>query len=290
MPELPDIDVYIETLATRIIGHTLTRIRVSKPFLVRSFDPPLEAAHDKKVVALKRIGKRIAIGLEDEHWLVLHLMIAGRLQWREDPVRIGGKHQLAAFDFSSGTLLLTEAGTRKRASLYLVCGLDGLNEHDPGGIEPLECDIASFSHQLLSENRTLKRALTNPRMFSGIGNAYSDEILHAARLSPLKLTSRLDDDERDRLFAATQSTLIDARARLRTSAGGDVPAKVTAFHEEMAVHGKFGKPCPDCGTSIARIRYKRNETNYCPACQTGGRMLADRSLSRLLKDDWPDAL
>lgn len=290
MPELPDIDVYIETLATRIIGSTLTQIRVSKPFLVRSVDPPLSAAHEKKVIALQRIGKRIAIGLDDELWLIVHLMIAGRLHWRKGSVGIGGKHQLAAFDFSSGTMLLTEAGTRKRASLHLVRGLDARNEHDPGGIEPLESDYELFSDRLLAENRTLKRALTNPRMFSGIGNAYSDEILHAARLSPVRLTSRLNDDERRRLFAATKSTLTDARERLRAAAGGEVPRKVTAFHEEMAVHGKFGKPCPDCNTSIARIRYKSNETNYCPACQNGGRILADRSLSRLLKDDWPDTL
>ncbi len=290
MPELPDIDVYVETLATRIIEQTLAQIRVSKPFLVRSVDPPLSAAHNKKVVALKRIGKRIAIGLEDELWLIVHLMIAGRLHWRKDSVSIGGKQQLAAFDFSCGTLLLTEAGTRKRASLHLVRGLEALHAHDPGGVEPLECDFALFSDRLLAENRTMKRALTNPRMFSGIGNAYSDEILHAARLSPVKLTSRLTGEERRRLFAATKSTLADARERLRAAAGGEVPGKVTAFREDMAVHGKFGKPCPDCNTSIARIRYKSNETNYCPACQTGGKILADRSLSRLLKDDWPDAL
>jgi len=290
MPELPDIDVYIETIGTRIIGQTLTNIRVSKPFLVRSFDPPLPAANNNKVIALRRVGKRIAIGLEGELWLILHLMIAGRLHWRNDTVRIGGKQQLAALDFSSGTLLLTEAGTRKRASLHLVRGLDKLNGHDPGGIEPLECDFASFSGRLLKENRTLKRALTNPRMISGIGNAYSDEILHAAQLSPVRLTSQLDNEEQRRLFAATQSTLMDARERLRIAAAGDVPGKVTAFCEEMAVHGKFGKPCPVCGTSVARIRYKNNETNYCPACQTGGKILADRSLSRLLKDDWPDTL
>lgn len=290
MPELPDIDVYIETLETRIIGQTLISARVSKPFLVRSFDPPLNAANNKKVIALRRIGKRIAIGLEDELWLILHLMVAGRLHWREDAVRIGGKQQLAAFDFSSGTVLLTEAGSRKRASLHLVRGLKALNEHDPGGIEPLDCDFESFSGRLLAENRTLKRALTNPRMFSGIGNAYSDEILHAARLSPVRLTSRLNDDEQHRLFAAMRSTLIEARERLRAAAAGNVPAKVTAFHEEMAVHGKFGKPCPACGAPVARIRYKSNETNYCPACQTGGKILADRSLSRLLKDDWPGTL
>lgn len=290
MPELPDVDVYIETLEPRIIGQTLISIRVSKPFLVRSVDPPLHSVNNKKVFALRRIGKRIAIGLEDELWLILHLMVAGRLHWREDPVRIGGKQQLAAFDFSSGTLLLTEAGTRKRASLYLVRGLQALNEHDPGGIEPLDCDFESFSERLLAENRTLKRALTSPRTFSGIGNAYSDEILHAARLSPVRLTSRLNDNERHRLFAATKSTLTEARERLRIAAAGDVPKKVTAFHKEMAVHGKFGKPCPDCGTSVARIRYKSSETNYCPACQTGGKILADRSLSRLLKDDWPDTL
>ncbi len=290
MPELPDIDVYIETIETRIVGQTLISVRVSKPFLVRSVDPPLNAASNKKVIALRRIGKRIAIGLEDELWLILHLMVAGRLHWREDAVRIGGKQQLAAFDFSSGTLLLTEAGTRKRASLHLVCGLDALNAHDPGGIEPLTCDFETFASRLLAENRTLKRALTNPRMFSGIGNAYSDEILHAARLSPIKLTSRLNDDEQQRLFAAAQSILIAARERLRAAAAGNVPGKVTAFHAEMAVHGKFREPCPVCSASVARIRYKNNETNYCPACQTGGKILADRSLSRLLKDDWPDTL
>ncbi len=290
MPELPDIDVYIEQLDKRIKGKSLNNIRVSKPFLVRSYDPPISSANDKRVVALKRIGKRIVIGLHDELWLVLHLMIAGRLQWHDSTVRIDGKQQLAAFDFSSGSLLLTEAGTKKRASLYLVHGTAALAEHDPGGLEPLECNFASFASRLLAENRTLKRALTNPRTLSGIGNAYSDEILHAAQLSPIRLTSKLSVDEQQRLFVAMQSTLTSARDRLRVETGRTFPKKVTAFRNDMAAHGKFGKPCPVCNAPIARIRYKANETNYCPRCQTGGRILADRSLSRLLKDDWPDTL
>lgn len=239
---------------------------------------------------IRRIGKRIVIGLERDYWLILHLMIAGRLHWREDAVSIRGKSQLAAFDFSSGTLLLTEAGTKKRASLYLVSGEDSLNEHNPGGVEPLECSCADFSERLNAENRTLKRALTNPRTFSGIGNAYSDEILHAARLSPVRLTRQLDPAEQQRLYAATQQILLTWREKLRHDSGADFPEKVTAFRPDMAVHGKFGQPCPDCGAPVARIRYKSNETNYCPGCQTGGRILADRSLSRLLKDDWPDSL
>lgn len=290
MPELPDIDIYLEHLERRILGHTLADIRVSKPFLVRSFDPPLSAAHDRKVVALKRIGKRIVIGLDDEYWLVLHLMIAGRLRWHEEKVRIGGKQQLAAFDFSSGSLLLTEAGTKKRASLFLVRGDAALAEHDPGGVEPLECSFEQFASQLMSENRTLKRALTNPRTFSGIGNAYSDEILHAARLSPVQLTKRLDIAAQRGLYAAVQETLIRWRDLLRQESGAEFPKKVTAFRPQMSVHGKFGKPCPECAAPVARIRYKSNETNYCPGCQTKGRILADRSLSRLLKDDWPDTL
>ena len=290
MPELPDIDVYIEKLDERIGDQILEDVRVSKPFLVRSFDPPLSAAAGRQVTELRRIGKRIAIRLEPDFWLVLHLMVAGRLHWRDKGVSILGKQQLAAFDFSSGSLLLTEAGSRKRAALHLVRGDDELLAHDPGGVEPLECTSAEFADRLSAENRTLKRALTNPRTFSGIGNAYSDEILHAARLSPIALTRKLTGDEVARLFTATQSVLNIARERLRQDAGADFPKKVTAFRKEMAVHGKYGLPCPECGAPIARIRYKNNETNYCPGCQTGGRIYADRSLSRLLKDDWPDTL
>ncbi len=290
MPELPDIEVYLKHLEHRINGQTLADIRVGKPFLVRSYEPPLSAANNRKVVALRRIGKRIAIGLDDDYWLVLHLMVAGRLQWHENQVRVSGKQQLAAFDFSSGSLLLTEAGTKKRASLYLVRGEAALAEHDPGGVEPLACDFDLFCSRLLAENRTLKRALTNPRTFSGIGNAYSDEILHAARLSPIKLTKRLSLDEQRQLYVAMQETLQQWRDRLLQESASQFPQKVTAFRPQMAVHGKFGKPCPACAVPIARIRYKSNETNYCPSCQTGGRILADRSLSRLLKDDWPDSL
>ncbi len=290
MPELPDVDVYVERLADRIAGKQLENIRVSKPFLVRSFDPPLSDANGRRVVDVKRIGKRIAIALEPDYWLVLHLMIAGRLHWRDEPMKIGGKQQLAAFDFENGSLLLTESGSKKRASLYLVKGQDALAEHDPGGLEPLECTLPRFAGRLTRENRTLKRALTNPRTFSGIGNAYSDEILHAAGLSPIKLTSKLDDSEIERLFEATQRTLSEWRDRLRQKSADRFPEKVTAFREEMAVHGKYGKPCPACGAPVARIRYKSNETNYCPGCQTDGKILADRSLSRLLKDDWPDTL
>ena len=290
MPELPDIDVYIEALEPRIGNQTLDNIRISKPFLVRSYDPPISDAAGRRVTQLRRIGKRIAVKLEPDYWLVLHLMVAGRLQWHDDAVSIRGKHQLAAFDFSTGTLLLTEAGSKKRASLFLVRGDESLNEHDPGGVEPLECTLEEFSNRLTTENRTLKRALTKPRFFSGIGNAYSDEILHSARLSPIKLTGKLNADEILQLFAATRHILSTARDGLRKKAGDSFPKKVTAFREEMAVHGKFGQPCPECGAPVARIRYKSNETNYCPGCQTGGRIFADRSLSRLLKDDWPDTL
>ena len=290
MPELPDIDVYVETLQERIGDRTLESIRVSKPFLIRSVDPPLSEANGRKVIALRRIGKRIVIGLNSDLWLVLHLMVAGRLHWHDDKVSIRGRHQLAAFDFDSGTLLLTEAGTKKRASLYLVKGEQALAEHNPGGLEVLETSFADFARQLTNENRTLKRSLTNPRAFSGIGNAYSDEILHAARLSPVKLTRQLTEEEKHRLFGAVVATLTEWRTRLRDAAGDGFPEKVTAFRKEMAVHGKFGKACPSCGTKVARIRYKSKETNYCPGCQTGGKLLADRSLSRLLKDDWPDSM
>jgi formamidopyrimidine-DNA glycosylase len=290
VPELPDIDVYVEKLRERIEGRSLDTIRVSKPFLVRSFDPPLGEADGRRVVLLRRLGKRIVIGLEPDLWLVLHLMVAGRLHWREDKVSIRGKHQLAAFDFESGTLLLTEAGSKKRASLYLVRGEEALSGHDPGGLEVLDCTFEEFAERLTADNRTLKKALTNPRAFSGIGNAYSDEILHAAHLSPVKWTRRLDGEEQRRLFDAVVATLKGWRSRLLDDAADGFPEKVTAFRKEMAVHGKFGEPCPVCGTSVARIRYKSNETNYCPSCQTGGKLLADRSLSRLLRDDWPDGV
>jgi formamidopyrimidine-DNA glycosylase len=290
VPELPDIDVYIEKLDERIRDQTLDNIRIGNPFLVRSYDPPLNDVAGHRVTELRRIGKRIAIKLEPDYWLVLHLMVAGRLQWHEQAVGVRGKQQLAAFDFSTGTMLLTEAGSKKRASLFLVRGEQSLAEHNPGGIEPLECTFEAFRHRLTVENRTMKRALTDPRSFSGIGNAYSDEILHAARVSPIKLTGKLDDDEIASLYAATKRVLTEARERLRQESGDGFPKKVTAFRSDMAVHGKFGLPCPDCGAAVARIRYKRNETNYCPGCQTGGRIYADRSLSRLLKDDWPDTL
>jgi formamidopyrimidine-DNA glycosylase len=290
VPELPDIEVYLSALRSRIVDHELVRIRIANPFLLRSFDPPLADAEGRRVSALRRLGKRIVLALDADYFLVLHLMVAGRLHWRGKGVTLRGKQQLAAFDFVHGSLLLTEAGTKKRASLYLVRGEPALSEHDPGGIEPLECSRETFGRQLLAENRTLKRALTNPGFFSGIGNAYSDEILHAAGLSPVQLTSRLSDDEVTRLFEATVNVLIRWRDRLMQAAGDAFPDKVTAFRDGMAVHGRFGEPCPACGTTVARIRYKNNETNYCPACQTGGRILADRSLSRLLKDDWPDRL
>ena len=290
MPELPDIDVYVERLDERIRGTRLLDVRLKSPFLLRSFDPPLDAALGRQVVELRRIGKRIAIGLEAGFWLVIHLMVAGRLSWQEPGAAIRGKQGSAAFDFTSGTLLLTESGSRKRASLFLVRGADALAGHDPGGLEPLECRAEQFADRLKSENRTLKRALTSPRLFSGIGNAYSDEILHAARLSPTQLTRRLSADQVARLFDATVDTLTSWRERLRQESEGGFPRKVTAFRPQMAVHGKYGKPCPDCGTKVARIRYKNNETNYCPMCQTGGRILSDRSLARLLKDDWPDRL
>ena len=290
MPELPDIDLYVEKIDARVRGRTLDAVRVANPFLVRSFEPPLAEVHGKHVTTLRRVGKRIVLGFESDLWLVLHLMVAGRLHWRDEAVSLKGKIQLAAFDFDVGTLLLTEAGTKKRASLYLVKGKEGWREHDPGGLEPLECSREEFTNALLCENRTLKRALTNPRTFSGIGNAYSDEILHAAGISPIKHTKRLTENEQHNLFNATRSTLSDWRDRLRDESGDRFPDKVTAFRKEMAVHGKFGQPCPVCESPVQRIRYKSNETNYCPGCQTNGRILADRSLSRLLKDGWPDAL
>ena len=288
MPELPDIVVYIEALEQRILGQPLERIRIASPFLLRTAEPPVQAAEGKRVRQLRRIGKRIAIGLDGDVWLVLHLMIAGRLHWREPGAKLpGGRRGLAGFDFPNGTLILTEAGSKKRASLRLFQGEESLHSQDPGGLEVLECELDAFARTLTSANHTLKRSLTDPRMFSGIGNAYSDEILHRARLSPVKLTKNLDPASIQRLFDATRETLDLWVRKLRGEAGGGFPEKVTAFREGMAVHGRYGKPCPDCGALVQRIRYASNETNYCPPCQTGGKLLADRALSRLLKKDWP---
>ena len=295
MPELPDITVYIEALEARILGQTLETVRVASPFLLRTANPPLTEAPDKKVVQLRRLGKRICIGLEDDLWLVLHLMIAGRLHWR--PIapgtarpKISPPRGLAAFDFSNGSLLWTEAGSKKRASLHVVRAEDGLRSLDPGGVELLNSDLEHFAAALLSANHTLKRALTDPRLFSGIGNAYSDEILWEAKLSPLALTQKLSAPEIKRLFEAIRSSLTHWTDRLRAEAAGKFPEKVTAFREGMAVHGRYQQPCPRCGTKIQRIRYASNETNYCATCQTGGKLLADRALSRLLREDWPRSL
>jgi formamidopyrimidine-DNA glycosylase len=287
MPELPDVVVYIERLQPRILGVTLDRVRLVSPFLLRSVDPPIDAVRGRRVTELRRLGKRIVIGLEPDLFLVLHLMIAGRLHWKDRGAKLPGKIGLAAFDFANGTLTLTEAGTKKRASLHVVRGQDTLNAHNPGGLEVLEAKSTDFHAALLKENHTLKRALTDPHLFSGIGNAYSDEILHRAGMSPLTLTRRMKDTEIDRLFEAVRATLLEWLERLRRDAGDGFPEKVTAFREAMAVHGRFGKPCPQCGSTVQRIVYAENETNYCPTCQTGGKLLADRSLSRLLKDDWP---
>ena len=290
MPELPDVAVYIEALEARIAGATLERVRLASPFLLRSVDPPITAATGRPVTGLRRVGKRIVIGLEGDLFLMLHLMIAGRLHWKSAGAKPPGKIGLAAFDFSSGTLVLTEAGTKRRAALYLVRGEAGLREHDPGGLEVLDTGLAAFRAALASENHTLKRALTDPGILSGIGNAYSDEILHRAKLSPVKQTRQLSAEETARLFEATRATLLDWCERIRAQAAGDFPEGVTAFREGMAVHGRYGKPCPVCGSPVQRIVYADNETNYCAVCQTGGRLLADRSLSRLLKQDWPRTL
>ena len=287
MPELPDITVYIEALEKRVLGEPLEGVRLTSPFLLRSVDPPIEAATGKRVAELRRLGKRIAIGLEGELWLVLHLMIAGRLHWRKPGARPAGRRGLAAFDFPDGSLVLTEAGSKRRASLHVVRGQDALGAHDPGGLEVLETDLGAFRDALGRENHTLKRALTDPRTFSGIGNAYSDEILHRARLSPVAMTRKLTDGESERLYRAARDTLTLWIERLRAETGDGFPEKVTAFRAGMAVHGRYGKACPDCGTAVQRIRYAANETNYCPRCQTGGKLLADRALSRLLKKDWP---
>jgi len=287
MPELPDITIYIEALEKRILGATLEQARVANPFLLRTALPPVQAVSGRKVRALRRLGKRIAFGLDEDYWLVLHLMIAGRLHWSKERAKLAGKQNLAAFDFSTGSLRLTEAGTRKRASLHVVHGEESLREHDPGGLEPLGATLEDFSRALTAENHTLKRALASPQIFSGIGNAYSDEILHRAQLSPVALTQKLSREEIKRLWKATQETLTHWIETLRAEIGDDFPEHDTAFREGMAVHGRFGKPCPTCGTSLQRIRYAANETNYCPRCQTGGKLLADRSLSLLLKKDWP---
>ena len=290
MPELPDITVYLDALTPRILGHVLDRVDVVSPFVLRSVAPPLAACHGKEVIGLRRLGKRIVVALEGRLFLVVHLMIAGRLQWRTGAVKLARRRTLATFHFDSGTLILTEAGTRRRASLHLVEGVTALAAFDRGGLEVLEADAGAFATRLRSENHTVKRALADPRLFSGIGNAYSDEILHRARLSPMLLTGRMTDEQVARLFAAAQVTLREWTARLRSEAGEGFPEKVTAFRDGMAVHGRFRLPCPVCGTPVQRIRYADNETNYCAACQTGGRLLADRGLSRLLKDDWPRSL
>jgi formamidopyrimidine-DNA glycosylase len=290
MPELPDIIAYLDALEPRVMGRPLERIRLASPFLLRTTRPAVADAEGKIVCRLRRIGKRIAVGLEGDLWLVLHLMIAGRLHWRPPRVKLAGRQNLAAFDFPEGSLTLTEAGAKRRASLHVLSGEEGLSSVDPGGIEPLTSDLASFRAALTAENHTLKRALTDPRRLSGIGNAYSDEILHAAKLSPLAQTQKLKPDEWERLFDATRETLETWVERLRAEARNQFPEKVTAFREGMAVHGRFGQPCPRCGEKVLRIRYADSETNYCARCQTGGRVLADRSLSRLLGADWPRTL
>jgi formamidopyrimidine-DNA glycosylase len=322
MPELPDIVVYLEALEPRILGQRLERVRLASPFLLRTVTPPIQALEGNTVQSLRRLGKRIAIGLANDCWLVLHLMIAGRLHWRENPAPRSARLQpsipklrrtdagqelgaasgattpkaamprkaLAVLDFGNGSLVLTEAGSKRRASLHVVQGAEGLQALDPGGLETLDADLKTFAARLKSENHTLKRALTDPHLFSGIGNAYSDEILHAAMLSPATLTDRLSDEQTARLYDATRRTLLEWTERLRRESGGGFPEKVTAFREAMTVHGRFGKPCPRCGAKVQRIRYADNETNYCARCQTGDKLLADRSLSRLLKQDWPRTL
>jgi formamidopyrimidine-DNA glycosylase len=287
MPELPDITLYIEALQARLLNQQLERCIIVSPFLLRTAEPPIEAAQERRVVDLRRLGKRIVIGLEGELWLVLHLMIAGRLHWFARGAPLSKRAVLARFEFTNGTLTLTEAGTKRRASLHVIQGQQGLAAQDRGGIEVLQMSLSEFSAQLRRENHTLKRALTDPHLFSGIGNAYSDEILHAAKLSPVALSRSLSDEEALRLYSAIQSQLRLWIDRLRFSVGENFPETVTAFRDDMAVHGRFGKPCPVCGTAVQRIRYADNETNYCPRCQTGGRLLADRALSRLLKKDWP---
>jgi formamidopyrimidine-DNA glycosylase len=290
VPELPDVEVYVEHLRRRIVGQPLEHARIASAFLVRSFDPPIRAAEGKHVRSVRRMGKRIVFELDDDLFLVLHLMIAGRLRWRERGAKVPGKLGLAAFDFPAGTLLLTEASPKKRASLHLVRGKAAVDALDPGGLEPLTATTAEFAEALRRENHTVKRSLTDPHLLSGIGNAYSDEILWRARMSPVRLTSKLTDEEIARLHEATKATLHEWTERLRKETGDDFPEKVTAFREEMAVHGRYKKPCPACGSPVQRIAYASNEANYCAPCQTGGKLLADRSLSRLMRGDWPKTL
>ena len=290
MPELPDVTVYVEALRERVVGARLEGIRLANPFVLRSVDPPLGDVAGRTVTGVRRLGKRIVLALDAERFVVVHLMIAGRLHWKAAGARPPGRIGVAAFDFTTGTLVMTEAGTKKRAAIHLVRGEAALAEHDPGGLEPLTAGLEEFRAALTAESHTLKRALTDPTIFSGIGNAYGDEILHRARLSPVKLTRALTDDEVKRLFEATRATLADWIERLRREAGGEFPEGVTAFRPDMAVHGRFRQPCPDCGAPVQRIVYAENETNYCPRCQTGDRLLADRGLSRLLKQDWPRTL
>ncbi|HKW92845.1 MAG TPA: DNA-formamidopyrimidine glycosylase family protein [Methylomirabilota bacterium] len=290
MPELPDVTVYLEALDTRIRDARLEGVRLANPFVLRSVDPPLAEVTGRRVVGLRRLGKRIVIALEGDRFVLIHLMIAGRLHWKEAGARLPGKIGLAALDFSTGTLTLTEAGSKRRAAIHLVRGEAALAEHDPGGLEPFTADLAAFRAALTRESHTLKRTLTDPRILSGIGNAYSDEILHRARLSPVRMTRQLSDEEVAGLFEATKVTLADWIERLRRDAGGGFPEGVTAFRPDMAVHGRYGKPCPVCGAPVQRIVHADNETNYCARCQTGGRLLADRALSRLLRQDWPRTL
>ncbi len=289
MPELPDIEVYLSSLQPRIVGQALARVRLASPFLLRTVDPPLSSVNGARVTHLKRIGKRIGIGLDNDVYLIIHLMIAGRLRWLDAGAKIPGKLGLAAFDFASGTLVLTEAGSKRRASLHVVRASQ-LDQIDPGGLEPLEIDLSAFRAALSRENHTLKRAMTDPHLIAGVGNAYSDEILHRAHLSPVKWTSKLTDEEWAALHRATREILVEWTDRLRAQTGDRFPEKVTAFRDEMAVHGKYRKPCPVCRTPVQRIVHAENETNYCPTCQTGGKLLADRALSRLLKTDWPKSL
>jgi formamidopyrimidine-DNA glycosylase len=290
MPELPDVLLYLHALKPRVVGRRVTHVRLASPFLLRSIDPPLSAIEGKQVIGLHRLGKRIVLEFEDDLFLVFHLMIAGRFRWKPPGTKIPGKVGLLAIDFDHGTLVMTEAGTKKQASLHVVAGRAALAQHDRGGLEVLEADLPSFRAALQRDNHTLKRALTDPHLFSGIGNAYSDEILHAARLSPFKQTHSLTDEDIRHLFDAARSTLSRWIADLQHEAGEDFPEKVTAFRDGMAVHGRYGQPCPECGSPVQRIVYAANEANYCATCQTGGRLLADRSLSRLLKDDWPRTL
>jgi formamidopyrimidine-DNA glycosylase len=290
MPELPDVVVYLEALEPRVLGKPIDGIRILSPFVLRTVEPPIHAVVGRRVIGLRRMGKRLVFDVEDDLHLVIHLMIAGRLRWKPRGAKPPGRIGLAALDFPTGTLLLTEAGSKRRASMHLVHGTEALAMFDRGGLEPLEIDEPAFGKRLVSENHTLKRALADPRLFSGIGNAYSDEILHRARLSPLQLTSRLQAEEIGLLYRAVRDVLSEWTDRLRRETGADFPEKVTAFREGMAVHGRYREPCPVCGTAVQRIRYADNETNYCPTCQTGGRLLADRGLSRLLREDWPRSL